>query len=98
MRPGEQTQTQVNGGRVQRVCGCVEVHAEAFLCVEFTSLDHQPLRQLGIDTPVAALVGLSQSGTPHGRTAVSYTHLRAQRLGMISYAVFCLKKKKKKKK
>ena len=25
--------------------------------------------------------------------AVSYTHLRATRLGMISYAVFCLKKK-----
>ena len=28
-------------------------------------------------------------------TSVSYTHLRATRLGMISYAVFCLKKKKK---
>ena len=27
---------------------------------------------------------------------VSYTHLRAPRLGMISYAVFCLKKKKTK--
>ena len=28
---------------------------------------------------------------------VSYTHLRAQRRTPISYAVFCLKKKKKKK-
>src|SRR5450756_1860051 len=30
-----------------------------------------------------------------GMAAVSYTHLRAPRLGMISYAVFCLKKKNK---
>ena len=68
MRPGEQTQTQVDSGRVQCISGCVEVHAEALLRVKFAGLKHQPLRQLGIDTPVAALVGFCQSGTPHGRT------------------------------
>src|SRR5660397_259403 len=31
----------------------------------------------------------------HGREPVSYTHLRAHRLRRISYAVFCLKKKKR---
>ena len=31
-----------------------------------------------------------------GMYAVSYTHLRAHETGRISYAVFCLKKKKKK--
>jgi hypothetical protein len=34
MRPGEQAQTQLDGGRVQRVGVGVEVHAEAFLGVE----------------------------------------------------------------
>jgi hypothetical protein len=31
-------------------------------------LKHQPLRQLSVNTPIAALIGLRQSGTPNGRT------------------------------
>ena len=67
MRPGKQTEAQVDGGRVQRIGGCVQVHAEAFLRVKLAGLEHQPLRQLGIDAPVAALVGFCQGGTPNGR-------------------------------
>ena len=68
MRPGEQTEAQIDGGRVQRIGSRVEVHTEAFMRVEFAGLHHQSLRQFGIDTPVAALVGLGQRGAPHGRT------------------------------
>ncbi len=68
MRPGEQAQAEVDGGRVQGVSGGVEIHAEIFLGVELARLKHQSLRQLRVNTPIAALVGLCQSGTPNGRT------------------------------
>jgi len=65
---GKQAQAQVDGGRVQRISGGVEVHAEIFLGVELARLKHKSLRQLSVNTPIAVLIGLRQSGTPNGRT------------------------------
>jgi len=67
MRPRKLALTEVDGGRVQRISGVVEVHAEMFGGVELARLEHQSLRQLGIDASVVALVSLDQNGTPHGR-------------------------------
>ena len=78
---GNKRQAQVDGGRVQRVGGGVEVHAEAFCGVELARLEHQPLRQFGIDAPVAALVGLGQCRTAHRRAeshGIELGRLRAQ--------------------
>ena len=63
MRQWKQTQTQIDGGRVQLIRGGIEVHAKIFLRVELARLEHQPLRQLRIDAPVAAFVGFSKSSS-----------------------------------
>ncbi len=68
MRPGKQAQAQVDGGRVQRVSGGVEIDAEAFAGIEPARLRHQSLRQFGVDAPVADLVGIGQRGAAHRRT------------------------------
>ena len=67
MRPRKQDQAEVDGGRVQRVSGGVEVHAEIFLGVELARLKHQALRQFSTDAPIAVLVGFGQCRTTHRR-------------------------------
>ena len=68
VRPGEQAQAQVDVGRVQRISGGIEIDAEALAGIEFALLRHQPLRQFGVDAPVAQLVGIGQSRAAHRRT------------------------------
>ena len=63
MRPGEYRQAQVDGRGVQRIDAVGQVHAEAFAGIEPSGLSDQPLGKLGVDTPIARLVGIRQRGT-----------------------------------
>ena len=60
--PGKERQTEVNRRRIQCVDGLLEVHAEALVAVELPRLADQHLRELGVDPPVASLIGHGQRG------------------------------------
>jgi len=47
----------------------------SFGCIELRFLRHQPLRQFGVDAPVAQLVGIGQSRAAHRRTKSPWIEL-----------------------
>jgi len=59
--PREKRQTQIDRGRVQRIDGICEFESEGFALVEGTCLLNQDLSEVGVDTPVAYLIGIGQS-------------------------------------
>jgi len=64
LRPREHRQAQIDGGRVQSIDGGVQVQAQVFADVKLSCLGNEPLRQLGVDPPVARLVGIGQCRAP----------------------------------
>ena len=66
-RPGEDGHAQVDGGRVQRVHGVVALQPQVLSGVQGAGPRDQPLRELGVDAPVPALVGVREGGAPHRR-------------------------------
>jgi len=66
MRPGKDRQAQVDGRRVERVHGFVKIEPQAVADVEPSGLSDQPLSEVGMDAPVACLVGVRQRRAPHG--------------------------------
>ena len=63
MRPWEQRQTQVNGGRVQRV-NVVQVPNQALAYIKPSGLRDQPLGERRVNAPVTDLVGIRQRRSP----------------------------------
>ena len=63
VRPVEQAQAEVDGARVQRVDGVVQVDFERFSCVELACAADQQRRHIRPDAPVARLVGIGKGGT-----------------------------------
>jgi hypothetical protein len=47
MRPGKQAQTQVDGGRIERVQGVIELDAQGILGIKRTGDGNQNLREVG---------------------------------------------------
>ena len=62
-RPGEQRQTQVDGGGVQGVDGVRQIDAEIFVAIEVAGPTNEQSSQIGPDAPVATLVRICQSGS-----------------------------------
>jgi hypothetical protein len=60
-RPRRRRETQIDGGRVERVDGLGQCHAEGFLGIRALRDTDQPLSEVGADTPIAARVGIGQS-------------------------------------
>ena len=60
--PREQLQAQVDGGRVQRVETLIEIHADRIAGIQGPRDANQDLGEIGIDPPVARLVGVGQGG------------------------------------
>ena len=69
--PPEQRQAQVDGGRVQSVETLIQIHADRIAGVQGPRDANQDLREVGIDAPVARLVGVGESGARHS-TAESH--------------------------
>jgi len=60
LSPRKQRQTEIDRGGVQRVDSLIEFDAERFVAVETSRLLDQHLCEVGIDSPVADLVGMGQ--------------------------------------
>jgi hypothetical protein len=58
--PRKHRQKQIDGGRIERVDGSFQVHAQRLLGIHWTSHSHQALREVGIDLPRARRVGIGQ--------------------------------------
>jgi hypothetical protein len=61
-----ETQAQVNDAGVQRIDGGFEFGPERVVRVEAAGVAQQTLGQVGVDAPVALLVGVGQRGAMHG--------------------------------
>jgi hypothetical protein len=61
--PWTERKTEINRGRVQRVDRIAEFDAKRLIGIERSSDADQNLRQIGVHTPVTALVGICQSRT-----------------------------------
>ena len=59
--PGKQGQAQVDGGGIQRIDGLLEVDRERFVSVQGACLTDENLSEVGVNMPVAPLVGVRQS-------------------------------------
>src|SRR6266446_5797526 len=51
---------QIDGRRVQGIYGLGQFHSERFVAVEVASGSNQDLGEIGVDPPVAVLVGVCQ--------------------------------------
>jgi len=60
-RPRKHRQTQVDGAGIQSVDRVVEIDTERFASIETTGDTDERLSEVGVDAPVAALVGIGQS-------------------------------------
>jgi len=86
MRPWENRQAQVDGGRVQRVDSVGEVQPEILVGIQLSGLGDQALGQARVDAPVAwlfgaRLVGVGQRRAPSRLTeahAVEFRRLHRQ--------------------
>ncbi len=70
-RSVEQTQTQIDGGGIQRVDRVLEIEFQVLAQIKLASAPDQNWGQVGSDSPVARLVGIGQGGA---LTAVSKSH------------------------
>ena len=64
MRPREDRQAEIDGRRIERIDGVGELQAKLLAGIGLPRLRDQPVRQLGIDAPVAQLVGVGQGRSP----------------------------------
>jgi len=59
-RPREKGKTQIDGAGIEDIRGLFELYSEVVLGVQLSCLANEHLSELGIDAPVAVLVGLGQ--------------------------------------
>src|SRR5437867_777978 len=60
--PRKQRQTQVDGRRVQCIHRRVQIQAQVCIGIKWSSDLNEALSEIGVDPPIAALVGIGQSG------------------------------------
>ena len=58
--PREKGKTQIDGAGIEDIRGLFELYSEVVLGVQLSCLANEHLSELGIDAPVAVLVGLGQ--------------------------------------
>ena len=75
MRPWEHRQAQIDGRRIQRIDGVGKVHVQIVAGIEPSGLSNQPLGKLGVDPPVAGLVGVRQCGAANRPTETHVVEL-----------------------
>ena len=60
-RPREEGQTKVDGRGIEGVDRLIQLDREPILSIEFARVGDENVREIGIDSPVALLIGLGQS-------------------------------------
>jgi hypothetical protein len=64
--PGKNTQTQIDGGSVQSINGRLQIQSKIGVRVQRPSDVDQSTGKVGVDSPIATLVGIGQSGASDG--------------------------------
>ena len=64
-RPRKHRQAQVDGGRVQRVDRVVELQPQGLVGIQRAGDANHGLCELGVDAPVAALIGVGERVARH---------------------------------
>jgi len=59
--PREETQTKIDGCGIEGVNGLFQVDSHRIFDIQFSSVGNEDLRKVGVNAPVAILVGLGQS-------------------------------------
>jgi hypothetical protein len=59
-RPGEERQTEVDGGRIQCIDGVIQVYSERVVDTESPCSCDEHLREILVHTPIPGLVGVGQ--------------------------------------
>ena len=65
--PWEQRKTQIDRRGIERINRVRQIQSQVFRRVERARLPDEPLREFGVDTPIAVLVGIGQGGASHRR-------------------------------
>lgn len=81
MGPREQCQAQIDGRAVQGIDGVLELDAEVLLRIQSASGVNQRLGEVGVDAPVAHLIGIGERVTGDGGAkahVIELVLLRAQ--------------------
>ena len=63
MGPRKHRETQIDGGRVERIDSAGQIHVQSVAGIQPLGLRDQPLGKLGVDPPIAGFVGVGQRGT-----------------------------------
>ena len=59
-RPGEKRKTQIDRGGIQGVDGLIQFDSEGFSCVKVSGFANKDMSEIGIDAPIADLVGMGK--------------------------------------
>ena len=59
-RPGKECETKIDGGGIEGVDGLIQLDGETIVSIEFASMGNEDVREVGIDSPVAILIGFGQ--------------------------------------
>ena len=65
--PRTKRDAQVDQRGVQGIDRCIEIERVRFVCVELARPRHQPVREVGEESPVPLLVGVGQGAACHPR-------------------------------
>ena len=66
--PGEKSQTEVDGGRIQGIDRLVQFDTEGIGGVKFSGFCDEDLREVGINLPVPGLIGMGKKGIAGDRS------------------------------
>jgi len=77
-RPGKESQTEVDGGRIQRIDGVSQVYSEGVVDIELPSSCDEDLREIFVHMPIPDLIGVGQRIPGHLPT---YPHVVKLRFG-----------------
>lgn len=66
LSPREKRQAEIDGGGIERINRLFQLDAEVFVRVKGAGLGYEDLGEVGVDSPIADLVGVSQGVSRHG--------------------------------
>ena len=77
LRPRKQGETEVDGGRIERVEAVVQIHAHGILDMKWSGNADQVLREIGEDAPVVSFIGVRQGRASNPTTESHVVELAA---------------------
>lgn len=78
-RPRKQRETEIDGGRVERVQALIQVHADRIVRIQRPGDANEDMSEIGEDAPVVRLVRVGQIGAGHSPPKSHVIKLAADR-------------------